>query len=368
LPITLIDAATTPIVQLYGFRWCGHCESDVTSEFRHARSESEGDFASLRLCYDRQSRENIELSSPRVSIIIPCYNTAHLVSETLQSVFKQTYNDYEVIVVNDGSPDTPELERVLTPWLDRVVYVKTENYGLAGARNNGIRASRGELIALLDSDDLWEPNYLDVQVRELDKDPTVDIVSPGSFDFENDPETGAVCPNPRGEVTFASLVQGTRGVMVSVLARRSALERAGLFDDTLRSCEDFDMWLRCLKSGSRIFHHAEVLVRYRRRKDSLSSEPVWMLDNAIKVLQKANASLPLTQEERKLTEAAIVRFEGNQLFEEGKRAFLQGDIPAAIDCLKQANTRLHSLRIRMIVSLLRIAPSFARVAYAQKFK
>ena len=319
-------------------------------------------------CYDPESRENIELSSPRVSIIIPCYNTAHLVSDTLQSVFKQTYTDYEVIVVNDGSPDTPELERVLTPWLDRIVYVKTENCGLAGARNNGIRASRGELIALLDSDDIWEPNYLDVQVRYLDEDPTVDIVSPGSFDFEQDPEVGTVCPNSRGEVTFASLVQGTRGVMVSVLARRSALERAGLFDSTLRSCEDFDMWLRCIKSGSRIFHHAEVLVRYRRRKDSLSSDPIWMFDNAIKVLHKVNTSLSLTKEEREMLEAAIVRFQGNRLFQEGKRAFLEGDIPAAIWYLKQANTRLRSLRIWMIVSLLRVAPSFARVAYAQKLK
>jgi hypothetical protein len=215
---------------------------------------------------------------------------------------------------------------------------------------------------------LWEPDYLSVQVRYLDEDSSVDVVSPGSFIFEDDPKTGTVCPNPRGEVTFASLVRGTRGVMVSVLARRSALERAGLFDSTLRSCEDFDMWLRCIKSGSRIFHHAEVLVRYRRRKDSLSSEPVWMLDNAIKVLHKANVSLPLTKEEREMLEAAIVHFEGDRLFQEGKRAFLKGDVPTAIGCLQQANTRLHSLRIRMIVSLLRIAPSFARAAYAQKFK
>jgi len=100
------------------------------------------------------------LKTPRVSVIIPCYNTAQFVAETLDSVFSQTYSDYEVVVVNDGSPDTPDLERVLGPYLSRIVYVKSDNCGLAGARNNGIRASKGELIALLDSDDAWEPRYL----------------------------------------------------------------------------------------------------------------------------------------------------------------------------------------------------------------
>ena len=114
----------------------------------------------------------------RVSVIIPCYNTAGYVVETLESVFSQTYKDYEVVVVNDGSPDTPSLELALAPWRDKITYIKTENHGLAGARNNGIRASSGELVALLDSDDVWEPNYLEVQVSKLDENPSADIVYP----------------------------------------------------------------------------------------------------------------------------------------------------------------------------------------------
>src|ERR1700675_1256078 len=107
--------------------------------------------------------------SPRVSVIIPCYNTARFVAQALESVFAQIYSDYEVVVVNDGSPDTVELERVLAPWADRIVYVKTDNNGLAGARNNGIRVARGEFIALLDSDDAYDLNYLDAQIRALDE-------------------------------------------------------------------------------------------------------------------------------------------------------------------------------------------------------
>src|SRR5215470_9782415 len=78
--------------------------------------------------------------SPAVSVIVPAYNTARFITETLQSVFAQTFRDYEVIVVNDGSPDTEDLKRVIASWCDRITYIEQENRGLAGARNTGIRA------------------------------------------------------------------------------------------------------------------------------------------------------------------------------------------------------------------------------------
>jgi len=150
---------------------------------------------------------------------------------------------------------------------------------------------------------------------------------------------------------------------VSVLARRSALERAGLFDDNLRSCEDFDMWLRCVKAGSRIIYHSQVLVRYRRRPGSLSADPVWMCSNATRVLYKMRTSVPMSDEERAKVEAAIIRFEGRRLFYEGKQAFVCGDIPLTLDRLKKSNAYLHSPRVWMIHRLVRTAPSLTRVAY-----
>ena len=104
-----------------------------------------------------------ESATPRVSVIMPAYNVAAYIGETLESVFAQTYSDYEIIVVNDGSPDTPELERVLAPYSERIVYVTQENRGLSGARNTALKVARGEFIALLDSDDVWEP----MQTRRL---------------------------------------------------------------------------------------------------------------------------------------------------------------------------------------------------------
>src|ERR1700756_654142 len=90
----------------------------------------------------------------RVSVIIAAYNVAPYIAETLNSVFAQNKAAFEVIVVNDGSPDTAELEEVLRPFRDGIVYLKQENRGLSGARNTGIRAATGDLIALLDGDDL----------------------------------------------------------------------------------------------------------------------------------------------------------------------------------------------------------------------
>jgi glycosyltransferase involved in cell wall biosynthesis len=314
-------------------------------------------------CVNNRS-ENVELTPPRVSIIIPCYKTANLVAETLRSVFAQTYENYEAVIVNDGSPDSAELERALAPWRDRIVYVKTENFGLAGARNNGIRASRGELIALLDSDDLWEPDYLEVQVRKLDEDPSADIVYPKARFFGDGPEVGSFSPPSTGDVTFTSLLDGTCVVVISVLARRSVFDHVGLFDASLRSCEDFDMWLRCVKSGIRIIYHDKVLLHYRRREGSLSSDLVWMHGSALKVLNKVGTSLALTEQEQRALEAAVHRFEGNKFFYEGKDAFVQGDMATAIDRLNQANSRLHSPKIAAIVLMLRTMPSFARAAYA----
>ena len=98
--------------------------------------------------------------TPTVSVIIPTYKTAQFIAACLDSVFAQTYKDFEAVVVNDGSPDTPELEKVLAPYMDRIVYIKQENKRTAGARNNAIRHARGEYVAFLDSDDVWMPEHL----------------------------------------------------------------------------------------------------------------------------------------------------------------------------------------------------------------
>src|SRR5687767_11595201 len=102
---------------------------------------------------------------PRVSVVIPAYRVTEYISEALASVFTQTYTDYEIILVNDGCPDTEGLERAIAPYRDRIRYIVQENGGPSKARNTAIQASRGALIAQLDGDDQWFPGFLASQVR-----------------------------------------------------------------------------------------------------------------------------------------------------------------------------------------------------------
>src|SRR5260370_26379421 len=115
-------------------------------------------------------------AAPQVSIIIPSYKTATMIAGCLDSIFAQTFQDFETIVVNDGSPDTPELEKVLQPYLDRIVYIKQANKGAAGARKTAITRTRGEVLAFLDSDDSWMPNHLEAQMKQFETDPPLPLV------------------------------------------------------------------------------------------------------------------------------------------------------------------------------------------------
>lgn len=298
---------------------------------------------------------------PRVSIVIPYYNAAEYVGDTLESVFSQTYRDFEVILVNDGSPDTPELLKAISPWLERIVYFELSNQGPSTARNKGILASQGELLAFLDSDDLWEPNYLEVQVQKLDENPSADIVYSGSTAFGE----GASRPGQglRGPITFTSLVDETCWVGVTVVARRQALIKAGLFDPNIWGAEDFDLWLRCIKNGSRIIAYDTPLFRYRVRKGSNSSDPIWMASHTVKVLEKIRTLFEFSADERKVLEAAIRKQEGLTLYFEAKRAFMVEDFALARERLRAANRVLPSIRNSLILPFIALMPRLTRTFY-----
>jgi glycosyltransferase involved in cell wall biosynthesis len=114
---------------------------------------------------ESSARERFSSDTPAISVVIPAYKVAPFIDETLKSVFAQTFTDYEVIVVNDGSPDTEEFERAIKPYLDRIRYLKQENCGASVARNSGLLSARGEFVAFLDADDLWLPTYLEAQMK-----------------------------------------------------------------------------------------------------------------------------------------------------------------------------------------------------------
>ncbi|MGL6196499.1 MAG: glycosyltransferase family 2 protein [Thermoguttaceae bacterium] len=181
-----------------------------------------------------------------VSVIIPTYNRAQFICESLGSVFAQTYQDFEIIVVDDGSTDNTE--EVLAPYMDRIRYVKQENCGAAIARNRGIFLSTGKYIAFLDSDDMWYPTKLEKQVAVLEENDSVGFVycngaygkSPdsliaGQVFSKTSPPSGYIF----NQIAFHNTIWTP-----SILIRREVFIKSGVFDPTLRRVEDYDLWLR----------------------------------------------------------------------------------------------------------------------------
>ena len=302
-----------------------------------------------------------------VTVIMPAFRVTAYIAEALESVFRQTYTDYEVIVINDGCPDTVNLERVLEPYLGRIRYIKQErNTGPAGARNTGLHAANSPYVALLDADDLWEPQYLETHMGMLLADPTLDVVYCNAriFGQTNDAGRNSMDLLPsEGEVNFASLITLKCNVNISSTVRREALLKIGGFDTSQRRCEDFDLWLRLAKAGGKFAYHRQVLMHYRKRDESQSSniEAAWL--GILELYDKVKRTMDLTAEERELIDKQSERFRAELAFAQGKAAFEAGRMEEAVGYLRQAQAYFHNGKLAAVLALLRIAPRAALWAY-----
>jgi glycosyltransferase involved in cell wall biosynthesis len=314
-----------------------------------------------------------KISAPnadRVSVIIPAYNATRYIVEALESVFSQTYPADQVIVINDGSPDTPELEQALLPYRDRITYVVQENRGLSGARNSGLRVATGNLVALLDADDVWLPEYLAEQVGFLRHNPDCDLVYCDAIFFGAHAHDGIrymdLCPS-QGEATSKAIISRTCHVFVSVTARTEVLAKLG-FDESLRSCEDFDCWIRLTAAGYKIGYQRKILVRYRKHAESLSANPERMAEFNIRVLTQSLQLWPDTAEEFRLLQNAIGSKQAELETIRAKLALRNRDIPTALVNLTAANVFYKSSKISAIIALLRFAPGLVRTAFKLREK
>ena len=209
----------------------------------------------------------------RVSVVIPCYNHARFLGEAIQTVLNQTYRDFEIIVVDDGSTDnTPQ---VVASFGDAVRCVRQENRGLAAARNAGVLAAKGAFVGLLDADDSWLPAYLARMVQAFGDDAMIGAVYCGWHYIDS---VGRMLPRinigvfPREKMyrimTFMDFL-----IPSSVIVRRECFDQLGLFDESFRTaqgCEDWDMWIRILTKYQMV-GVPQALVKYRIHSDNMSS-------------------------------------------------------------------------------------------------
>jgi glycosyltransferase involved in cell wall biosynthesis len=229
---------------------------------------------------------------PQVSVIIPTYKHRNFVLLALESVFAQTFTDYEVIVINDGSPD--DTAEVLRPLVEqgRIRYIEQRNQGQATARNRGISEAKGEFIALLDDDDEWPSDKLLWQVEALKANPEAILVygfvklAMGGNEYCY-PDADA----PSGWVFDQFVSEGWIRSPGQTLIRKSVLRDVGGFDSSIWGTDDWELYIRLAKQGPFIYgHHLSLNYRYH---ESNASHDYWkMYRNALKVLWKHFGKVP----------------------------------------------------------------------------
>ncbi len=312
-------------------------------------------------------------TAPQVSVIMPAYMTAHLIAGALDSVLDQSFRNFEIVVVNDGSPDTAELENVLTPYRDKIVYLKQENKRAAGARNNAIGHAKGEFLAFLDSDDAWFPGHLAAQMKLFERDPALDLVyCDGVMETpESSHKFMDRCPS-QGPATFEALVVERCQIPVStVVARKVALARACFFDETLPRCDDYDMWLRAAFWGAKIGYSCNVQARFSvNRPGALSASNLNMVEAYWRILEKAAETLPLNNEQKSIVQQRASKIRAHYLLEEGKTRLDEGRVSEAVTSFSEANTHLQSAKLSLILFGLKTAPAATSklVAFAKRIR
>lgn len=224
---------------------------------------------------------------------MPAYNAAATIDSAIRSALAQTWTDFELVIADDeSSDDTAEIARTYTSD-SRVRLILCRHGGLAATRNAALSVARGRYFSLLDSDDLWMPEYLEVMKATLDRDPEAAFAYTDAWVFEdgsnrfsrstamawaNPPD-----PPPRDPSVFFAEMLRRNFVYVSVTMRRTAIEAVGPFNAALPASEDYELWLRMLARGYRAVRAPGLLGVYRLRRGSLSSDPLSMWEAALQV-------------------------------------------------------------------------------------
>ena len=202
-----------------------------------------------------------------ISIILPCYNDADFIDQAVKSALNQTYNNKEIIVVDDGSDEkTKAVLKIIEPKIDLLLI--QDNKGQSSARNNGINAARGEYILVLDSDDYFEPEFCEKASRTMDLNPEIKIISCWFKRIQNSKVIDVFKPGGGDIVNFLQFNQAPGSVMF----RKVDWKSVNGYDESMRKgFEDWDFYIRLIQEGGIAHIIPEVLFNYRMRSDSTTS-------------------------------------------------------------------------------------------------
>ncbi|MEP3227366.1 MAG: glycosyltransferase [Parasphingorhabdus sp.] len=245
------------------------------------------------------------MNNPAISVVMPVYNVEKYVAEAIESVLAQTFTDFELVIVDDGGSDS-SMEICETFDDARIHIVKQSNRGLAGARNTGISAARGDYIALIDSDDRWEAEKLALHKIHLDNNPEVGVSYSGSQFIDQNGNMLRQAQRPKLENVTAKdvLTRNPVGNGSAPVIRKTALDivafrhpqepmRICYFDETFRQSEDIELWIRMALTGEYAFEGIDGnLTQYRIVSGGLSANIAAQYESWNRVIEKTNKKAP----------------------------------------------------------------------------
>jgi len=307
---------------------------------------------------------------PLVSVITPAYDAERSIREAASSALNQSMSDLEVIVVDDGSRDgTAAIVAEMAAGDPRLHLVRKSNGGVSSARNAALAAASGEFLALLDSDDLWDPGFLEGQIDIFRARPDVDIVVGNARELggRRDGQPSRPCPDLRGDPDSSAIIADETAVFIMSMFRRAVYERIGGFDEALRTNEDYEYWLRAAVAGFRFARNDRPLGHYRRSARSLSASDVTMMRGILRVFQQVRPSILDRPRELALLDGQVDRFATELIAAEARDAIESGDAQLAAARLAALYRRRPGIAIALARALAWCAPALlARVYRARR--
>lgn len=233
-----------------------------------------------------------------ISVVIPTHNRASMLLEALQSVFQQSLQPAEVLVVDDGSTD--RTQEILAHLGNTVQYLRLPNSGVSGARNSGWRSAKGDWIAFLDSDDLWLPRKLERQINALAACPSTPLCYTDEIWIRNGKRVNPCKHHAKHSgLIFQHCLPRCIISPSSALIRKDVLEELGGFDESLPVCEDYDLWLRLTSKYPVLFLEEKLIIKRGGHPEQLSKK-FWGMDRfRIRVLARLIQDPALSEDQRK---------------------------------------------------------------------
>lgn len=238
---------------------------------------------------------NTDNKTPKVTVVIPAYNAIRYLPETMETVLNQTYQDFEVLVVNDGSTDeTPNWVNQLSEEKPKVRMVSQVNQGLAGARCTGVTNARGKYVAFIDADDLWELTKLEKQVNSLESNPQAGLCYTWTAlaDSEGKSTGRVIASHAEGDVWQQLTEMNIVCCGSTPMIRRSCFDDVGLFSHDVSPSDDWDMWWR-ISAKYPFTVIKEPLIRYRQHPNNSSKKCEHMLTTSRILIERNFANAPI---------------------------------------------------------------------------